>query len=523
MTGMIGSNLTLKGGRMDNHRVSPFHCKCWLLSMTLLTLCGFAPGADSDPLLTTVRPSEIVDPLPNPYMGWGIWAGPQQFGYNEKQFTVEDNTTGFGDDVPLFNWVMVDWAWKDLEPQEGQFNWKDFDRVLNFWSARGKQFVVRLWVTDDAGWAEHPGAPVCPGWLWAKGLHGRDYVGRAQSRQREPDYLDPSYEKTYLPALKKLVTAFAGRYDKPDSPMIFVQVMGYGHWADWATWDSKYPWPSTEAKHRVLTKIVDIHAAAFKHIQLMMADMGDWDNDKAFSLEEYMHRMALDEGIAKGAGLIFTGFIEGLSGNPWVDPMVGRYWRKLPFLGEGWSYEEIKDDGSHGTMAEHLRATLLYHTNFFHYYSDSPSYRRMMLDDPATIEEGLRSGGLGYRLAITAASWPAELPAGHFLVINQTWVNRNVGRLYVRHPLKIYLTDSDGKEKFSAVDVDIDESLWLKDETCPHLTAIHLPANLPAGEYDLRVAVVGRDGKPRIALAIQGMDAEKRYKLGTIRVLAAGR
>lgn len=506
---------------MDNCASCGFHLKSLVLLILLLVSAGIGTGAGPHPDLTSVRPSEIDGPLPNPYMGWGIWAGPQQFGYNEKQFTVEDNTTGFGDDAPLFNWVMVDWAWKDLEPQEGQFNWKDFDRVLDFWSARGKQFVVRLWVSDDAGWATHPGAPVCPAWLWDKGLHGRDYVGQAKSKQREPDYLDPSYEKIYLPALKKLVTTFAARYDKPESPISFVQVMGYGQWADWATWYSKYPWPSTEAKHRVLAKLVDIHAAAFKHIQLLMAIMGDWDNEKPFSLEEYMRRMALDEGIAHGTGLIHTGFIQGLSDNPWVEPMVGRYWQKLPVIGEGWSYEEIKDDGTHGTLEEHLRGMLLYHLNAFHYYSDFYSYRRMMRDDPATIKEGLRGGGLGYRLVLTSASWPSELQAGHFLVLDQTWVNRNVGRLYVRHPMKIYLTDQDGKEKYSALDVDIDESLWVRGETYTHLSPVPLPENLPPGDYDLRVALVGRDGKPRIALAIQGVDAEKRYRLGTIRVLPA--
>lgn len=510
---------------MNKHKTSRFYRKSLLLLVSLLALSGVALGVDSQPGLTTVRPSEIDDPLPNPYMGWGLWAGPQQLGYSEKQFSVEENTAGFGDDAPRFNWVMLDWAWKDLEPQEGHFNWKDIDRVVDYWTVRGKQFVVRLWVTDDAGWGTHPGAPVCPAWLWAKGLRGRDYVAAGtylvgQSKQREPDYLDPSYEQVYLPALKKLLSAFAARYDKPGTPVILVQVMGYGQWADWATWYSKYPWPSTEIKHSVLAKIVDTYADAFKHIQLFMADMGDYDNAQSFSLEEYMHRMALDEGIWRGAGLIFTGFIEGLSiASPRVEALVGRYWQRLPLLGEGWSYEETKDVGTHGTLAEQLSGILVYHTNFFHYYLDSANYRRMMRDDPSTIEAGLRSGGLGYRLAITSASWPAELPAGHELVINETWVNRNVGRLYVPHSLRIYLTDPDGEERFSEVDINIDESLWLKGDSYSHLSVIPLPATLPPGQYDLRVALVGRDGKPRIALAIQGVDAQLRYKLGTVRVL----
>ena len=80
----------------------------------------------------------------------------------------------------------------------------------------------------------------------------------------------------------------------------------------------------------------------------------------------------------------------------------------------------------------------------------------MIRDDQAVIEKGLRSGGLGYGMVLTSASWPKELPAGHLMLINQEWINRNVGRLYVHHPLKVYLLDSHGEEKFSALDWDID-------------------------------------------------------------------
>src|SRR5579859_5868056 len=61
---------------------------------------------------TIVYPREIDDPLVNPYCGWGIWAGPRF--YDSRQFSVEHNTKGFGDDAPLFSWVLIDWMWSDL-------------------------------------------------------------------------------------------------------------------------------------------------------------------------------------------------------------------------------------------------------------------------------------------------------------------------------------------------------------------------------------------------------------------------
>ena len=54
-----------------------------------------------------MHPREIDNALVNPYCGWGIWAGPRFF--DSRQFSVEFNTKGFGDDAPLFGWVLIDW------------------------------------------------------------------------------------------------------------------------------------------------------------------------------------------------------------------------------------------------------------------------------------------------------------------------------------------------------------------------------------------------------------------------------
>lgn len=54
--------------------------------------------------------------------------------------------------TPLVNYVLVDWMWSDLEPEEGRFDWRELDAVLDYWKARGKQVQARLWVTSDPGW-----------------------------------------------------------------------------------------------------------------------------------------------------------------------------------------------------------------------------------------------------------------------------------------------------------------------------------------------------------------------------------
>ena len=285
---------------------------------------------DSHPDTKTVVPSEIEAALPNPYMGWGIWAGRRQFGYNEKSFTVQDDTTGFGDDAPLFNWVLVDWDWASLEPEEGKFNWNDFDSVVSYWAARNKQFMVRFWVTDDAGWNGHPGAPVLPDWIWKKGMKYSEYVGNGSVKQKELVYADPSYQSIYLPALKKFLVAFAEKYDKPGTPVILLQVMGYGHWADWATWYSHYKFPSRQAKHETLSRIMQTYIDIFQHIQLFEFAGADWDGDEDRTLQDRLYSKTLDVALDHGFALIWTGFIDGLRG--WDRDLMEKNWRDRPII-----------------------------------------------------------------------------------------------------------------------------------------------------------------------------------------------
>lgn len=481
-----------------------------------------ASGAD----VTVIAPTEIDDPMPNPYMGWGIWVAPRQLGYTKPDYSVASNTTEFGDDAPLFGWVMVDWDWAHLEPKEGVYNFEDLDATIQYWTSRGKQFVLRLWVTSDPGWKnEASSISVIPTWLWEKGLKYREYVVTgtvdiaSSLKQRQPDYLDPSYEEMYLPALQRLLNALASRYDKPGTPVIFIQIVGYGEWVDFGAWFLKYPWPDREIKHVFFSRLVNLFANTFKHIQLMMTYMGDWGEKPNGSLQKFLESEAVEVAISKDAGLIDTGFIVARSSKSWTRRVVDQYWRTLPFLGEGWGYDEIKDVGTYGTIEENVKIVLQYHTNFYHFYSFAQSYRRMMRDDRATMEKGLRSGGLGYRLVLTSASWPKEVPAGHLLLIDQEWRNRNVGRLYVHHPLKVCLMDSQGKERFSGLDWDIDVTSFVKGESCSRTSVIQLPEDLTPGDYDLRIALADGTAKPRIRLAIQGADSEMRYKLGTIRIL----
>lgn len=134
---------------------------------------------------------------------------------------------------------------------------------------------------------------------------------------------------------------------------MFIQVMGYGHWADFATWYSKYQFPSLQFKHALLAKLMGIYIATFKNIQLIEMASGDWNKADDETLQDRLYNKALDVALAHHFGLIWTGFIDGLSG--WDRDLKDRYWRTDPIVAEGnWDYGTMKKDPVHGTPDENL-------------------------------------------------------------------------------------------------------------------------------------------------------------------------
>ncbi len=486
-----------------------------VLVASILTSPWMLMAAEPKPLIKTVQPVEIDQPVNNPYMGWGLWAGPRYF--DGRPFSMEYNTIGFGDSASLFDWVLIDWMWADLEPQEGNYAWKDLDFILNYWAARGKQIYLRVWVTDDPGWNGAPGNEVCPEWLWAAGARYHEYVGEKKSRKREPDYLDPSFESVYLPRIRKFLSALAGRYDRLESPVVMWGVMGYGQWGEWHTMWSHYAWPNRTAKHAVLSRIIQMYADIFKVKLPCISYCFDSDLKEVKSLEDYMYRQALDVAVSKGFALARHGFIDGLG--EWDKQVMENYWQSSPMLAEGdWSYSDVKNHGTHGTLEENLEIMLNYHSNYAHLYMDAESYKRAMREDKSCLEMGLKSEGLGYRLVLTSASWDEELRAGSLFLLRQNWVNRNMGRCYKRFPLRLFLTDTEGNVKFQQNCGEFDPTKWVKGTAYPVTSIFTLPKDLAPGIYDVRIGLIDETGKPRVRLGIEGIDSQLRYKLGTLKV-----
>lgn len=80
---------------------------------------------------------------------------------------------------------------------------------------------------------------------------------------------------------------------------------------------------------------------------------------------------------------------------------------------------------------------------------------------------------------------------------------------------------SQGERQPSATEVlltDADIRKWLPGDNL-YDDAVVLPAQMPAGEYDLQVAILDTiTGQPKVKLAIAGVRPDGWYNLGKIKV-----
>ncbi|MCK4628841.1 MAG: beta-galactosidase, partial [Sedimentisphaerales bacterium] len=395
-----------------------------------------------EPLIETVTkyPMEIADPLVNPDCGWGIWVGPDVSDGNTS-YNVENLTTGFGDDVPLFSFVCIDWYWKDLEPQEGVFYWDDLDTVVNYWKARGKQINMRLWTTYDFGWGGQGGSRSAPDWLFDEAgcKHFNVEIPKGASSNkttiRAPDYTDP----IYLTKFGNFLKAARDHYE-PEPSFYFIgwQAASYGPWGEWHESFGQYHWPSDEVQHETCVKMQNVYEGIFgSKCQMSIHGICKYGKPLDKSYETWKYQVAMEEAAAKGWVLGRHSCLYPTKENLWNllkirffdehRPSNALYGESSPAVYGGMAR------GEGGGLDVNLDGAIKMHYNWVHQYMTAYSYKKY--PNIAYFERGLKAGGLGYRFALTSATYNKQVSAGSIFRLNQTWLNRNVGRAYRVYPL----------------------------------------------------------------------------------------
>jgi hypothetical protein len=124
----------------------------------------------------------------------------------------------------------------------------------------------------------------------------------------------------------------------------------------------------------------------------------------------------------------------------------------------------------------------------------------------------------GYRFAVTRAAWPPTVRPGDSLAVKADWVNLAVGRLPFRYWPTVWAKGPDGAIIGHNQVRDADVTGWV--EGGKHVTQfdIKLPASAASGTYSLWIGLADEKGRPAVALAIEGDDGQRRYRLGPFQV-----
>lgn len=114
--------------------------------------------------------------------------------------------------------TYLHYAWSDLEPTEGQFNWNLIDTQMQPWIDAGKKVILRV---STAGWKKWttPNNPSwTPQWVYDKGV--KNIIDDDGSKK--PAYWDMKF----LLALQNFIIAFGAKYD--NHPHVACIEMGIG-------------------------------------------------------------------------------------------------------------------------------------------------------------------------------------------------------------------------------------------------------------------------------------------------------
>lgn len=445
-----------------------------------------------------LRPAwDETAPLANPDKGWYH----HLFDNHVDKYRLESD-----DDLlrfPGMDHIYLRLAWAYLEPEEGRFNWRVLDDVIEKWTAKGLGISFRISCKETSvDRVEQQFAT--PRWVRDAGARGGHYVkGKPAGPDTpwEPRFDDP----VFLARLEHFLTAFAARYD--GKPWLrYVDIGSVGDWGEGHTWAGsqiKYDY-DTLARH------VDLHTKYFRRTPLVVSD------DFVFALPDAadrrrLHEKVLGHGIGyRDDSILVDWYIQTYPGTGTV--RSPEFFRAAaphtPAVLELEHYGIVKrkgnwEAGPDSTLArcgggrsgaellrvalEQLQATYI----GYHGYA-----REWLADNPALTVELLNR--CGYWFFPHTVRIPDTFVAGRTNIVTVSWQNRGVAPAYRPYELVLRLEGPDTHE----ARLPAGNTRWMPgpaEKPWREDYAFAPPATLRPGDYmlkfKLRSSESGRDVK----------------------------
>lgn len=462
-------------------------------SMLICLVVWQAAAVAAEPDIVEVRPKRIEDVLTNPnmgfadfHMGWHC----ETPGLTGEQ-CAERRDLKWPKNYPATAVSYFRWHWDQLEPEPGKIDFDYIDQRIRAANLTGQTLSFRIMAIREGGVG-------IPAWL-RKQVKGVEVDGTFW-----PDYRDPVFKREH----RRFVAALAKRYD--DHPAVdHVDIGPVGCWGEWNTACTKeskslieiYE-PADHSQRDAIAaaykQVIADYADAFSTTPLVMLALGSDDDPRMVDILKY----ALERGT--GWRIDCWGDFGYFSPN-WshhdslypkfmsnartVYPEFDNVWKHAPIQLEvcgtmqqwkekGWSAAAPK-----GEVHKAFQFALEHHAAVLN------AKRSPVPDEyvPA-LQDLLRRNG--YRYVIDRLRHPKTLRGGEELHLESKWSNLGVTPSYTRRKLAYRLRNDAHSEIFES---DADVRKWLPG-TWSMQECFRLPEKLPAGKYQLEVAVLDRAG-----------------------------
>ncbi len=428
---------------------------------------------------------DSVSPLRNPDKGWYI----HYFDNSIEKYGVGTKAKDAVKMIPCLDHIYLRLAWAYLEPQEGQFNWKLIDDVINEWTKEGVKVSFRITCKETD--ANHKYAT--PKWVQNAGAKGT-----MLDNAWEPDYGDP----IFLQKLDNFHKAFAQRYDSRED-VIYVDVGSYGDWGEGHTASStKKDWSWSTIKAHF-----DIYKKYYKNTQIVISD--DFIGSRTTSEgKNEIKQYVLDNGWTyRDDSVGVDWFVKTLGEKLRSPELFDAVKDKVPTILElehyGWNVESGNwQNGKYLISA--INQTNATYAGFHGYPA------QFISQNPQLAKE--LGNKLGYWYFINNI---VVEDTKDNLIVSVNWENRGASKAYNKYDLNIILTDDKNKDKIFA-QTNFDNTLIEpgKSYTSKHTIS---KAELKSGKYTIKLSMKKGSQPVYIALNSNMMKQDGVYTVGDIK------
>jgi hypothetical protein len=387
-----------------------------LIAPLLLSASAAVSHLSAEKILPViVEPPALGGPLLNPGKGWSV------FGLPAQQPPEVLALTGMG--VRRF-------AWADLEPKEGEYNWKPVDEMLERWAALGR--VCNIGVMCASTHGNQPGGYVTPEWVFAAGAQKHEIdLTPAESAQGTPGHkVAPVFDDpVFLTKLGNFLKAFAARYDG-DRRIALIDIRSYGNWGE----AHMHPFKVPDISPEKFRQHIQLHLDAFKKTRLCLSCNSHLGRPSAFDpvydwAVKEMRVAPRRDGICGNSDGSETARGLGLA------PAVFELYENYPVTKErGW-WDGRKDAQGRGfTLAECVEKG---RPTWVDLARGGKSGQQLIAENRELVDR--LTNRIGYHFVLQRASFPSKSEAEFDLELE--WRNEGVAPVYLPAFLSVAIFD----------------------------------------------------------------------------------